>query len=266
MDARAASTSTRTPLASALAPPEAELWRRWRADRDEAARADLWVRHGEYARTMAALLYGRRYSDDVDFGDYLQYANIGLLEAMERFDPERGAQFRTFAARRIQGAILNGLERFTERQQQVNARQRLRAERSRDLHEAAAEQSGWSGPGGEQQPEQLARYVAEVGVGLALAWLLEGTGMVDVGERGETVPFYRSTELRQAREHLLRVLDSLPWQERHVLRGHYLQDIRFDEIARELGLTKGRISQIHKKGLQRLRGMLSGACGLDLAC
>jgi RNA polymerase sigma factor for flagellar operon FliA len=246
-------------------PGEIQLWERWRATRSQSDRADLWNLHCGYARTMAALLYGRRFSDDVEFGDYLQYAHVGLLEAMERFDPARGAQFRTFAARRIQGAILNGLERQTEKLQQVSARQRIRADRARGLHEAALESSGWSGQAGERQPESLMRYVADVGFGLALAWLLEGTGMVDGGEAAQVIPFYRTTELSQARERLLRALDALPAQERHVLRCHYLQDIRFDEIARELGLTKGRISQIHKKGLAHLRGALSDG-GLDLAC
>lgn len=252
------------PPATALS--ETQVWERWRASRSESDRAELWGRHCEYARTMAALLYGRRFSDDVEFADYLQYAHVGLLEAMERFDPGRGAQFRTFAARRIQGAILNGLERLTERQQQVTARQRIRAERTRDMHEAALESSGWSGHAGDVQPSQLIAYVADVGLGLALAWLLEGTGMIDRGaDAAESLPFYRSTELRQSRERLLRALDMLPEQERHVIRCHYLQDIRFDEIARQLGLTKGRISQIHKKGLQHLRGALSDG-GLDLAC
>jgi RNA polymerase sigma factor for flagellar operon FliA len=184
---------------------------------------------------------------------------------MERFDPGRGAQFRTFAARRIQGAILNGLERLTERQQQVAARQRIRSERMRNVHDAALERSGWTAHPADQRPDQLMRYVAEVGMGLALAWLLEGTGLVDNGNAAEAIPFYRTAQLRQSRERLLQALDALPAQERHVLRCHYLQEVRFDEIARELGLTKGRISQVHKKGLQRLRDTLAGD-GLELAC
>src|SRR5262245_21524787 len=89
---------------------ELALWRRLRGSRDADARDGLLALHMPYARIVAATYYSRRYNDEVEFGDYLQYASIGLLEALERFDPERGAQFRTFAARRMHGAILNGLE------------------------------------------------------------------------------------------------------------------------------------------------------------
>jgi RNA polymerase sigma factor for flagellar operon FliA len=51
-------------------------------------------------------------------------------------------------------------------------------------------------------------------------------------------------------------VDSLPPQDRMVLRSHYLQELPFDEIAAMLQLTKGRISQIHKQALQRLRVLM----------
>jgi len=66
-------------------------------------------------------------------------------------------------------------------------------------------------------------YVAEVGLGLALAWLLEGTAMVEAPERAESVPFYRQAEMRQVRERLVQAVDALPAQERTVIRSHYLQ-------------------------------------------
>lgn len=236
-------------------PDELALWRRLRASGDADARAGLLALHMQYARVVAATYFARRYTDEAEFGDYLQYASIGLLEALERFDPERGAQFRTFAARRMHGAILNGLERLSERQQQISARQRLRAERlqaAKDLAHDAAE------------GDKLSAYVAEVGVGLALVWLLEGTGLVERGERAETLPFYYHAEMRQVRERLQQAVEHLPAQERNVIRSHYLQQLPFEEIATMLQLTKGRISQIHKSALQRLRGSLA-ARGVDAA-
>jgi RNA polymerase sigma factor FliA len=212
-----------------------------------------------YARVVAASYYSRRFHDEIEFGDYLQYASIGLLEALERFDPDRGAQFRTFAARRMHGAILNGIERLSEKQQQIAARQRLRAERV----DAAKQLAG--GDPGRLAGDKLCDYVAEVGLGLALAWLLEGTAMVEVADRAEVTPFYRHAEIRQVRERLLQAVEALPIQERTVIRSHYLQDVAFEEVARTLKLTKGRISQIHKQALQRLRASVSDQIGVD-AC
>jgi RNA polymerase sigma factor for flagellar operon FliA len=244
---------------------EASLWNRLRSTGDAQARGELIDLHIGYARVMAATYYSRRFHEEIEFGDYLQYASVGLLEAMERFDPARGAQFRTFAARRMHGSILNGIERLTEKQQQIAARQRLRAERAEAVKDAALAGSGAMDHASVRRPEQLLSYVAEVGIGLALVWLLEGTALVDTGDRAETMPFYRQAELRQMRERLQALIDGLPPAEKTVVKAHYLQEQRFDQIAVTLGLTKGRISQIHKQAMERLRAALVGG-DLDLSC
>lgn len=248
-------------MEAAACTEELALWRQLRSGGDGAARDSLLALHLPYARVVAATYFGRRFHDEIEFGDYLQYASIGLLEAFERFDPDRGAQFRTFAARRMHGAILNGIERLTEKQQQISARRRLRAERTEAIRQLAEERAQ---DGATSDAEKLVRYVAEAGIGLALAWMLEGTAMVDNPQRAETLPFYRSAELRQFREQLLRVVDELPAQERAVVRSHYLQDMPFERVAAMLNLTKGRISQIHRQALLRLRESLAGHASLDL--
>ena len=253
-------------LASTTKPAPTEeqlLWRRLRDEDDATARDALLALHLPYARVVAATYYGKRYHDEIEFGDYLQLASVGLLEALDRFDPERGIQFRTFAARRMHGAILNGLERLTEKQQQISARQRMRADRTEAVKDLAAQRTGMPHGSRGRSPEQLMQYVAEVGLGLALSWLLEGTSMVDDPNRAESIPFYRSTEVRQLRERLLAMVDALPGQERVVIRSHYLQEVPFEEVAKTLNLTKGRISQIHKQALLRLRSGISEHGGLQ---
>ena len=88
---------------------ERALWQRWRGDRDEQARQRLLDLHLPYARVVAASYYAKRFHDEIEFGDYLQLASLGLVEALGRFDPGFGVQFRTFAARRMHGAILDSL-------------------------------------------------------------------------------------------------------------------------------------------------------------
>ncbi|MEJ8839024.1 sigma-70 family RNA polymerase sigma factor [Ramlibacter sp. AN1133] len=236
---------------------EAILWQQLRQGGDAAAREQLLALHMGYAKVVAGTYYARRFHDEIEYADYLQYASVGLLEALERFDPARGVQFRTFAARRMHGAILNGLERFTEKQQQIAARQRLRAERMADVKALAGERSG-AETGTPRTADQLLAFVSEAGIGLALCWLLEGSGMVD--DAGATVsqPFYRSAEMRQLRERLVLAIEGLPAQERTVIRSHYLQEVPFEEIAASLQLTRGRISQVHRRALVRLRGVLGG--------
>lgn len=244
---------------------EALLWQLYRENGDGGAREQLLTRHMPYARVVAMAYYARRFHDEIEFGDYLQYASVGLLEAMERYEPGRGAQFRTFAARRMHGAILNGLEKLTEKQQQIAARQRIRAERVQAVKELASEEAGLNGGASPKGTEQLFRFVSEVGLGLALAWMLEGTSMVEEPERMEAVPFYRDVEIRQLRERLVRAVDSLPPQDRLVIRSHYMQEIPFEEVAAMLNVTRGRVSQIHRQALLRLRTAVGADAGLDVS-
>lgn len=237
---------------------EPALWQQWIGGGDASAREQLLGLHMPYARVVAASYYARRFSDDVEFGDYLQYASVGLLEAMDRYDPARGVQFRTFAARRMHGAILNGLQRLTEKHQQIAARQRLRAERLQDVRELAGAEAA-----APNAPEQLMRIVAEAGIGLAVCWMLEGTAMVDAGASAGTLHFYEGAQLRQLRQRLAEAVERLPPQERTVIRHHYLQDVPFDRIAAELQLTKGRISQIHKQALLHLRRLVGAPADWD---
>lgn len=250
--------------AAAAAPPampasERELWQRWRDAKDVDAREALLSLHLPYARTVAATYYGRRVHDEIEFNDYLQYARIGMLEALDRFDPDKGAQFRTFAARRMHGAILDGLEGFTEKQQQIAVRQRLRKERIEAVKEVGAER--------RREGDELFRYLAEVGVGLALCRLLEGTGMVDPGEPvapAHAEPHYQPFELAQLRRRLVEQVDRLSPQQRTVIRYHYLQEHPFEQIAQMMAVTRGRVSQIHRQALAVLREQLDARVSLDV--
>jgi RNA polymerase sigma factor FliA len=240
-----------------------ECWRRWTDTRDEVAREKLICAHLPYARTMAALLYRARTHDEIEFEEYFQWASVGLLEALDRYDPNRGAQFKTYATRRIQGAILNGLERLTEKQQQIAMRKRLQIER-RDSAKQVTDEDPLVGTSAIQMP--LLQRLAEVGVGLALCYLLDDTGMVANDERAiASSAYYSHTEVEQLRLRLRLLINDLSVQEQTVIKYHYLQERPFDEIASTLALTKGRISQIHRRALDKLRLSIRNTRPCDVA-
>lgn len=234
---------------------QAALWAAWRGHADQAARQQLLQLHMPYARIVAASYYGKRMHNEIEFGDYLQLASLGLIEALDRFDPAVGVQFRTFAARRMHGALMDGIERLTEKQQQIAAKQRLEAQRRTVIREAIAE-GRQARVKGSRTSEQVLQYVAEAGLAFALAWILDGTGMLDRAEKTENLPFYRSVELQQLRQRIVDLVNSLPAQERKVIHGHYFQEMAFDKIAEAMRLSNGRISQLHRKALTRLKEAL----------
>ncbi|AMO22189.1 FliA/WhiG family RNA polymerase sigma factor [Ramlibacter solisilvae] len=242
---------------------ESQLWRRWRDDADEAARRALLDIHMPYAKVVAASYFGKRLNDEIEFADYLQLASVGLIECVDRFDPSLGVQFRTYAARRMHGSLVDGIERMTEKQQQIAARQRIEEQRRVVIKAAApaapAERTG------QRSAEQVLQYVADAGLAFALAWLLDGTGMLQAGEASEAVPFYRDVELQQLRQRIVDLVRTLPPQERKVVQDHYFQEQPFDDIADAMCLSKGRISQIHRRALLHLRENLQGQQAFDVS-
>ncbi len=232
---------------------EAELWRRWREEGERAARDLLAERYRGYAKSLAARLFSRRSFNDVAFEEYHQLALLGLMEAMDRFDPARGVKFKTFATPRIQGAIHNGLETLTERHQQIAMRRRLASERTASLvpeHMALGD------------PEKLLAQLGDVAVDVALAFILDGIGLGPDARERLPGNAYAETELSQVRARLWQGVEQLSAQEREVLELHYRRGRRFEEIARHMALSKGRISQIHSQAVGRLRKLFSttGLC------
>lgn len=252
------------------------LWQGWIDRRDPAAREKLLAMHLPYARIVAATFYARRTHDEVEFDDYLQLASVGLLESFDRYEPSLGAQFRTFAARRMQGSILNGLARLTEKNQQIAIQGELRRERLgaakaaalEKLDPAAGKGEGAEVPSRMDDPKFLFSFLAEVGMSLALGVMLEGTGMIDAesfhseaSEVSAEVSYFRKTELQRLQQTLADLLKGLTEQERTVIRYHYLQETSFEEIGKILGVKRSRVSQIHHQALRSLRlGLTSHGC------
>jgi RNA polymerase sigma factor for flagellar operon FliA len=204
--------------------------------------------HLPLARKMATQRFLALSGGDVDLADVRQQAFAGLLEAIDRFDPELGASFRSFAAKRISGSIIDGLSKMTEVQEQISFRRRARRERARSL---AAERAQ---AGEAADPLQ---QLADVAVGLALGFMLEGTGLYAVGEDGPVQSSaYDSFAWNEVVNRALAEVAGLAERERTIIRRHYLDGLSFEQIGTLLGVSKGRISQLHRSAMTTLRKRL----------
>lgn len=223
---------------------ESTLWNSYVATRDGSVRERLVEAKLPFAKIIAAKVYAGRHHDEFEFDEYLQFAVVGLMESIDRFDPKGGANFGTYAGRRMIGAILTGIEKLSEKQQQISFRQRLVNERVASLQ-----------PENKPDPasfEQLFSCLADVGFGIALTYLLDDSGMIDTGERTPVASQYDRLEMKQLQQRIRGLLTTLPEMEQRVIRYHYLQNMPFHEIAKRCVLTKGRISQLHRNALALL--------------
>lgn len=255
-----------SPTAAEDGPPTADddtaAWQALVRTRDPALRNRLVERHLGLCRRIARALYARRGGLATEFVDYMQLATLGLIEAVDRFDPARGSAFEAFATPRIRGSVLNGLGALSERHQQISLRQRLRDERVKSL---TAPMAADAAPSQARHRRDVYLELAEVAVGLALGLMLDGTGMLrdEEADAGRRQDFYDGAEQRELRASIRALVDALPERERYVIRYHYFQGLSFTEIAGLLGFSKGRISQIHQQALQLIRAARNGG-GFDL--
>jgi RNA polymerase sigma factor for flagellar operon FliA len=230
-----------------------ELWRRYARERDGAVREELAHAYMEFARIMAAKAYAQRAYPELEFGDYLQYAHVGLLESIDRFEPERDIKFETFAAPRIQGAILNGIACSSEIQEQIAARRRILAARVGSLRDGTG-------------PQDVFARLAEIAIGLAVGFALEESGMVQAEGAEYPDNSYHGVEMKQLQARVRAALAQLVPGQRQVIESHYLQQQPFEEVATAMRLSRGRIAQLHKEALGNLRARLLSLEGVDLLC
>lgn len=218
-------------------------WDEFIQHRSGSLRERLISKYEPFANVLAAKLYSKRQVYEIEFEEYRQYALVGLLESIDRYDNRHGASFRTYASYRIQGAILNGVERYNEKQQQITASARLREERMQTILQEASELG--------REQDTFMRLV-DIALGVAIGYMLEDSGMYQAGHEVQESSVYKSHELRDLIRVVTGLVATLPQVEENIIRLHYFQQVRFDHIAEQLGISKGRVSQLHHRALQRL--------------
>lgn len=219
----------------------AQWWFQFRGHRCPLARARLFEHYCGYARTLALQAHhASKKTGELD--DLRQWAYVGLLEAIDRFDPARAVGFATFATSRIRGSIADGMGRSSELQGQLSIHARLRRERLQSLRAKAAGASALN-------------VLSDVATGLAVGRLLDGTALYVEGTHTPcpSPTGYESVAWEQRRRRVAQALASLPDRLQVVIRLHYYHLVPFAQMAAVLGVSGARASQLHQKALQLLR-------------
>ncbi|WP_312368410.1 sigma-70 family RNA polymerase sigma factor [Stenotrophomonas sp.] len=214
-------------------PIEQELWRRYAQLADVEARDFLFLRYCPWARSVARRVTLRTGLKMMEWADHVQNAQVGLLEAMMRYDVDYGLVFNAYATPRVRGAVFNGMRCFMKADA-ADSKKRVPVERLESLL--------------SDEIDELGAFVESI-VGLGLGFLLEGQSEDHNAEHYDEENW--SSVLHDC-------LLNIPSRRRQVLIDHYLLQISFQDIARGLGVTKGRVSQLHKEGLAALRRELQG--------
>ncbi|MFZ6044719.1 sigma-70 family RNA polymerase sigma factor [Pseudomonas sp. CR3202] len=218
---------------------EQSLWRDWLASKAAKVRTRLFFFYSHWVRVVVAHLYSRYPHPLAEWNDYVNLASIGLLQAIDRFDPQLGNSFKAYAEPYIKGSVLKGLACY------VKDRRTPESERLASL----AQESG----GGEDLSD-LER-IANVAIDLAFGYFLEMGVIEQEPVDNNPLSLY---EAERGSLDLAELVKHLPANERQVIEGHYFQHLSFSQVSELMGVSKSRVSQLHGSALKRLRGAHRG--------
>jgi RNA polymerase sigma-B factor len=258
--------AVRAPGADEQLADEAELWRRFARDRDPAIREELVRRNMAFAKRLALRYRGASES----FDDLLQVANLGLLNAVDRFEPERGIPFTAFASPTILGELKR---HFRDRVWTVRV--------PRGLHDRMAEVDK-----AITELTKLLQRSPSVGE-IAERLEIEQTDVLEVLEANhnrrplsldrpaggedsdETSPAEwvgeedERFELVEGRIALDAALPFLEERERVVLRLRFVEDMTQSQIAERIGHSQMHVSRILRRALAKIRARIEEDRELD---
>jgi RNA polymerase sigma-B factor len=246
----------------------AELFSRWRRNRDRRARNLLIERFLPLARKLA-----RRYTaSNEPYDDLVQVASLGLVKAVERFDPARGFAFTSFAVPTIVGE----LKRYFRDSAWALHVDRSAQERARTIGEAQREISSVRGraPTVVELAEYLELSSEEVLDGLQTAEAydtvsldaprpVDGEGPVSrleaIGDDDDRL------ELVDTHATIFAAAQHLPERERRILFLRFGADLTQTEIADRVGVSQMQVSRLLRKSLHQLRQLTAEQTGADRA-
>lgn len=222
---------------------EASLWRQFKFEQNEQSRQKLFDQYMYLAKKIAKKEYHRRPSYGLELEDFYHFAFAGLLEAVDRYDPIKNVPFEAYGRLRILGSIKDGLSRSSEDGAQYNYRKEAQKDRIKSLES----------PDLKTEDDTLTR-LSDIAVGLALGFILQGHDFTQSGVLRNDMPdAYESLAWKELKLSLKNEVENLQSQEKTVIQKHYFRYLAFVRIAELLRVTKGRVSQIHRSAINKLR-------------
>ncbi len=237
---------------------QAQLFMRWHQHGDQLARDALVQRFMPLARSLA-----RRYNRSSEpFEDLLQVASLGLLKALDRFDPQRGHPFASFAVPTILGEMRRYF-RDCGWSVHVPRGDQERALKVRDAQERFARERGRA-PTVNQLAEYLELDTEQVINALQAVQAYESLsldaprpgaedGMMTYGDAlGEEDERYELVELDAT---VVAALEHIPARERKMLHMRFVEDLTQTEIAARVGISQMQVSRLLRRSLDQLRAL-----------
>jgi RNA polymerase sigma factor for flagellar operon FliA len=226
------------------------LWKEYQRTGDAMLRNRLVMQYAPLVKYVAGRMR-TRLPDTVDPDDLVSDGVLGLMDAVERFDPGRGLTFQTFAVPRIRGAIIDGMRAMDFVPRSVRDKLRLVQRAQVALEERL---------GRIPEVEEVARET-----GMPLQQVRDLAKQAS-GNHANLDDFDLADELASAADHaveqgddralLMRVVQELAERDQVVIALYYFEGLTLSEIGEVLGVSESRVSQLHSRATATLRNKI----------
>ena len=236
------------------------LWEEYSKKRTPDLREKIIIEYANLVKIVAGRL-SIYLGYNVEYDDLVGYGTFGLIDAIDKFDYEKGVKFETYASLRIRGAILDQIRKMdwiprTLRQKQKRldiAYQKLEAMYGRVAtdDEVAKEL--------DVSVEEFLNLQNQTKISNLISldeYMEQGeSNLLNVTSEDYAQP-ERVMERQELKELLLKALEYLTEKEKKVIELYYYEDLTLKEISSVLEVSESRISQLHTKALQKMKQKL----------
>ena len=252
------------------------LWTAFKDDGDAHAREQLIINYSPLVKYVAGRL-SINLPNTVETADLISYGIFGLIDAIEKFEPDRAIKFETYAIARIKGAILDELRAMDWVPRSVRARAReierayIKLENELRRTPTDAEVAAEIGV----TEKDLADIFTKLSYTSVISFDELWTGANEKDDNQTSIlgsikdesaeDPVTSFEAEEVKEILADSIEKLPERERLVIALYYYEGLTLKEIGQILSVTESRVSQLHTKAVLRMRARLRSAQGYGAA-
>ena len=238
-----------------------KIWRLYAKTKDQKIKEKLILQYSPLIKYVAGRL-SMHIGQHAEYEDLLSYGIFGLIDAIDKYDYDKGVKFETYASLRIRGAIIDNIRK-------LDWVPRTLRQKNKALETMYAELENSLGrePTDEEIAEKMEIPVEEVHDLIKKSTVSSLVSLDDYLEQNHEGMFFgggskssetpeASYEKKEAKEQLVAAIEKLSEKEKMVVSLYYFDELTVKEISRIMSVSESRISQIHSKAVLKLNTML----------
>lgn len=241
---------------------QSDLWKQYNEGRSPVIREKLIIEYSPLVKYVAGRL-SIYFGSHIDYDDLVSFGVFGLIDAIDKFDINKGVKFETYASLRIRGSIIDSIR-------EMDWVPRSLRQKSKELEKVYVEVENEIGHAASDKEiadklgitvEDFSKLLNEVNVSsmMSLDEFLEQNYEIGVESNNvlkDSMP-ENYVEVNELKEVLADAINKLPEKEKMVVSFYYYEELTLKEISAIMGVSESRVSQLHTKAILRMRGKLS---------